>query len=40
MKIKSKIPKGAEISPTDFAIVGQTGDLVFGKIFSICSSLS
>ena len=33
MKIKSKIPKGAEIAPADFAIVGRTGDLVFGKIF-------
>lgn len=34
MMIKSKIPKGAEIVPTDFAIVGRTGGLVFGNIFS------
>ncbi len=33
MVIESKIPKEAEIPPTDFVIVGGTGDLALRKIF-------
>ena len=33
MVIKSKIPKEAEIPPTDFIIVGGTGDLALRRIF-------
>ena len=33
MVIESKIPKEAEIPPTDFIIVGGTGDLALRKIF-------
>ena len=31
--IESRIPKEAEIPPTDFVIVGGTGDLALRKIF-------
>ena len=33
MVIESKIPKEAEIPPTDFVIVGGTGDLALRKFF-------
>jgi len=33
MVIESRIPKEAEIPPTDFIIVGGTGDLALRKIF-------